>query len=176
MKINTNLSSLIVQSNLKASTNGLNTAIERMSTGFKINHAKDNAANYSINTMLSSKLSSYKIAQDNVYMGLDMVMTAMDSLDLISSHLSRMRDLAEQAANGTYGASSLQSIQSEINARSDEITRLVSNTEFNNVKLFDGEPERTGDFIQAVRPLTEDEAIAQGYTIITTADELQAMQ
>ncbi len=176
MKINTNLSSLIVQSNLKASTNGLNTAIERMSTGFKINHAKDNAANYSINTKLSSKLSSYKIAQDNVYMGLDMVMTAMDSLDLISSHLSRMRDLAEQAANGTYGASSLQSIQSEINARSDEITRLVSNTEFNNVKLFDGEPERTGDFIQAVRPLTEDEAIAQGYTIITTADELQAMQ
>ena len=176
MKINTNLSSLIVQSNLKASTYGLNTAIERMSTGFKINHAKDNAANYSINTMLSSKLSSYKIAQDNVYMGLDMVMTAMDSLDLISSHLSRMRDLAEQAANGTYGASSLQSIQSEINARSDEITRLVSNTEFNNVKLFDGEPERTGDFIQAVRPLTEDEAIAQGYTIITTADELQAMQ
>ena len=176
MKINTNLSSLIVQSGLKASTNGLNTAIERMSTGFKINHAKDNAANYSINTKLSSKLSSYKIAQDNVYMGLDMVMTAMDSLDLISSHLSRMRDLAEQAANGTYGASSLQSIQSEINARSDEITRLVSNTEFNNVKLFDGEPERTGDFIQAVRPLTEDEAIAQGYTIITTADELQAMQ
>ena len=176
MKINTNLSSLIVQSNLKASTNGLNTAIERMSTGFKINHAKDNAANYSINTKLSSKLSSYKVAQDNVYMGLDMVMTAMDSLDLISSHLSRMRDLAEQAANGTYGASSLQSIQSEINARSDEITRLVSNTEFNNVKLFDGEPERTGDFIQAVRPLTEDEAIAQGYTIITTADELQAMQ
>ena len=70
----------------------------------------------------------------------------------------------------------MQSIQSEINARSDEITRLVSNTEFNNVKLFDGEPERTGDFIQAVRPLTEDEAIAQGYTIITTADELQAMQ
>ena len=109
-------------------------------------------------------------------MGLDMVMTAMDSLDLISCHLSRMRDLAEQAANGTYDASSLQSIQSEIKARSDEITRLVSNTEFNNVKLFDGEPERTGDFIQAVRPLTEDEAIAQGYTIITTADELQAMQ
>ncbi len=176
MKINTNLSSLIVQSGLKASTNGLNTAIERMTTGFKINHAKDNAANYSINTKLSSKLSSYKIAQDNVYMGLDMVMTAMDSLDLISCHLSRMRDLAEQAANGTYDASSLQSIQSEINARSDEITRLVSNTEFNNVKLFDGEPERTGDFIQAVRPLTEDEAIAQGYTIITTADELQAMQ
>ena len=60
MKINTNLSSLIVQSGLKASTNGLNTAIERMSTGFKINHAKDNAANYSISTKLSSKISGYQ--------------------------------------------------------------------------------------------------------------------
>ena len=63
MKINTNLSSLIVQSSLKASTNGLNTAIERMTTGFKINHAKDNAANYSINTKLSSKISAYQVAE-----------------------------------------------------------------------------------------------------------------
>ena len=60
MKINTNLSSIIVQSGLKASTNGLHTAIERMSTGFKINHAKDNAANYSISTKLSSKISGYQ--------------------------------------------------------------------------------------------------------------------
>ncbi len=176
MKINTNLSCLIVQSNLKTSTNGLNIAIERMTTGFKINHAKDNAANYSINTNLSSKLSSYEVAQDNVSMGLDMVMTAMDSLELISSHLSRMRDLAELAANGTSGESSLQAIQSEINVRSDEINRLVTNTEFNNLNLFEGEPEEMGDFIARVDRLTEEEAIAQGYTIITTADELQAMQ
>ena len=176
MKINTNLSCLIVQSNLKTSTNGLNIAIERMTTGFKINHAKDNAANYSINTKLSSQLSSYEVAQDNVSMGLDMVMTAMDSLELISSHLSRMRDLAELAANGTSGESSLQAIQSEINVRSDEINRLVTNTEFNNLNLFEGEPEEMGDFIARVDRLTEDEAIAQGYTIITTADELQAMQ
>ena len=60
MKINTNLSSLIVQSSLKSSTNGLNTAIERMTTGFKINHAKDNAANYSINTKLSTKIKNLK--------------------------------------------------------------------------------------------------------------------
>jgi len=165
-----------VQSNLKTSTNGLNIAIERMTTGFKINHAKDNAANYSINTNLSSQLSSYEVAQDNVSMGLDMVMTAKDSLELISSHLSRMRDLAELAANGTSGEGSLQAIQSEINVRSDEINRLVTNTEFNNLNLFEGEPEEMGDFIARVDRLTEDEAIAQGYTIITTADELQAMQ
>ena len=176
LSINTNLGAFIVQSSLNVSTNGLNQAIERMSTGFKINHAKDNAANYSINTNLSSKLSSYEVAQDNVSMGLDMVMTAMDSLELISSHLSRMRDLAELAANGTSGESSLQAIQSEINVRSDEINRLVTNTEFNNLNLFEGEPEEMGDFIARVDRLTEEEAIAQGYTIITTADELQAMQ
>ena len=174
--VNTNLSRLIVQTNLKSSTKRLNIAIERMSTGFKINHAKDNAANYSINTNLSSQLSSYEVAQDNVSMGLDMVMTAMDSLELISSHLSRMRDLAELAANGTSGEGSLQAIHSEINVRSDEINRLVTNTEFNNLNLFEGEPEEMGDFIARVDRLTEDEAIAQGYTIITTADELQAMQ
>lgn len=60
MKINTNLSSLIVQSGLKTSTNGLNQAIERMTTGFKIKHAKDNAVNYSISTKLSSKISGYQ--------------------------------------------------------------------------------------------------------------------
>ena len=146
LSINTNLGAFIVQSSLNVSTNGLNQAIERMSTGFKINHAKDNAANYSINTNLSSKLSSYEVAQDNVSMGLDMVMTAMDSLELISSHLSRMRDLAELAANGTSGEGSLQAIQSEINVRSDEINRLVTNTEFNNLNFFEGEPGREGRF------------------------------
>ena len=60
LNINTNLSSLIVQSNLKLSTNGLNTAIERMTSGFKINHAKDNAADYSINTNLSTKIRAYQ--------------------------------------------------------------------------------------------------------------------
>ena len=134
LSINTNLGAFIVQSSLNVSTNGLNQAIERMSTGFKINHAKDNAANYSINTNLSSKLSSYEVAQDNVSMGLDMVMTAMDSLELISSHLSRMRDLAEQAANGTYGEDSLKAIQAEVNARLLECDRVIENHEYNGVK------------------------------------------
>ena len=176
MKINTNLSSLIVQSSLKASTNGLNTAIERMTTGFKINHAKDNAANYSINTKLSSKLSSYYVAQDNASMGLDMMTSAMDNLDLISSHLSRMRDLAEQAANGTYGEDSLKAIQSEINARLEECSRIIENSEYNGIKLFQGTEGLNGKFLEEIKPLTEQEAIAQGYTVIKTADELQAME
>ena len=175
--LNTNLGSMIVQSNLTSSTNALNTAIERMTTGFKINHAKDNAANYSISTNLASKLSSYSVAQDNVAMGLDMLTTAEDSLSLISDHLSRIRDLTEQAANGTYGADSLNAIQSEITARLAECDRIVSNTEYNGIKLFGegGSSTTGGEFIQQIDPLTEEEAIQQGYTIIKTADELQAI-
>ena len=177
MKINTNLSSLIVQSNLKASTNGLNTAIERMSTGFKINHAKDNAANYSINTKLSSKLSSYYAAQDNASMGLDMMTSAMENLDLISSHLSRIHNLAEQAANGTYSGESLRAIQSEVDGRLAEGQRIIQNSNYNGIQLFQTpEKESESKFIKEVVRLSEEEALAQGYTLIKTADELQAMQ
>ena len=177
MKINTNLSSLIVQSGLKASTNGLNTAIERMTTGFKINHAKDNAANYSINTKLSSKLSSYYAAQDNASMGLDMMTSAMENLDLISSHLSRIRNLAEQAANGTYSGESLRAIQSEVDGRLAEGQRIIQNSNYNGIQLFQApEKESESKFIKEVVRLSEEEALAQGYTLIKTADELQAMQ
>ena len=180
LTVKTNLSSLIVQSSLTQSTNGLNQAIERMTTGFKINGAKDNAAGYSINTSMTTKIGAYQVAEDNASMGLNLLMTASDSLSLINSHLSRIRDLAEQASNGTYGDDSLKAIQSEADARMSEINRIMSTTEYNGIKLF-GESGSvsagsTGAFIEEVTPLTEEEAIAQGYTIIKTADELQAMK
>ena len=127
LNINTNLSSLIVQSNLKTSTNQLNQAIERMTTGFKINHAKDNAANYSININLSTKISAYNIAEDNAMMGLDMVSTASSSLDGISNLLSRLRCLSIQAQNRTYGNSSLSALNSEAGALVSEISRIRTN-------------------------------------------------
>ena len=179
LTINSNLSSLIVQSNLKQSTFGLNQAIERMTTGFKINGAKDNAANYSISTQMSTKIGAYQVAEDNASMGLDLLTTAMDSLDTVSSNLSRIRDLAEQAANGTYGESSLKAIQLEINARLEECNRILETTEYNKIKLFQAEPpepEVGGSFIEEITPLSAEEAAAQGYILIRTADELQAMQ
>ena len=148
-----------------------------MSTGFKINHAKDNAANYSINTKLSSKLSSYYAAQDNASMGLDMMTSAMENLDLISSHLSRIRNLAEQAANGTYSGESLRAIQSEVDGRLAEGQRIIQNSNYNGIQLFQTpEKESESKFIKEVVRLSEEEALAQGYTLIKTADELQAMQ
>jgi len=176
VSINTNLSSLIVQQNLTNSTKALNQAIERLTTGYKINHASDNAANYSIANNMTSQLSSYEIAQDNVSMGMDMVQTAMDSMNLIQNHLSRIRDLAEQASNGTYGQDSINAINQEVQARLEEINRIVANTEFNDIQLLEGEKGEsnvTGYFLKPVNQLTEEEAIAQGYTVIKTKADLE---
>ncbi len=173
LTITTNHVSNIVQKNLACSTARLNSAIEKLTTGFKINHAGDNAAGYSISTQYSSKLSSYQIAQSNTAMGMDLLTTAEENLNLVTSHLSRMRDLAEQASNGIYGKDSLNAIQAEFNIRIDEIRRIISNAEYNGIKLFK-EPIITND--EEVAILTEEEALAQGYSIIKTADQLQAMK
>ena len=135
LTINTNISSLVAQSNLAKATSSLNTAIERMTTGYKINHAKDNAAGYSIAKNWQTQLSSLDVAADNAATGMDLLTTAEETYALLTSHLQRVRDLTEQAANGTYGSQSLKAIQSEIAARLNEINRLSSNSEFNGIKL-----------------------------------------
>ena len=130
LTINTNISSLIAQSNLNKATDALNLSIERMTTGFKINHAKDNAAGYSIANLWNTQLGSLDVASDNAATGLDMLTTTEESYALLTSHLQRVRDLTAQASNGTYGTASLKAIQSEIEARLLEITRIANNSEF----------------------------------------------
>ena len=148
LTINTNISSIIAQRSLNNATTNLNTSLERMSTGYKINHAKDNAAGYSIANMWETQLGSLDVAADNAATGSDMLTSAEQSYGLLSDHLQRIRDLTEQAANGTYASASLKAIQSEIEARLDEITRVALNAEFNGIKLMayqsDGVPSGVG--------------------------------
>ena len=148
LTINTNISSIIAQRSLNNATNSLNTSLERMSTGYKINHAKDNAAGYSISNMWKTQLGSLDVAADNAATGSDMLTSAEQSYGLIAEHLQRIRDLTEQAANGTYASASLKAIQSEIESRLDEVTRVASNAEFNGIKLMsyieDGKPTGVG--------------------------------
>lgn len=138
LTINTNMSSLIVQKNLSSATTSLNNAIERMTTGYKINHAKDNAAGFSIAHNWKTKLGSLDIASENASMGADMLKTAEENYSLITEHLQRVRDLTEQAANGTYGTDSLKAIASEMTARLNEIDRIAVNAEFNGISLMKG--------------------------------------
>ena len=136
LSINTNLSSLIAQRSMKQSTHSLNTAIERMTTGFKINHSKDNAANYSICTNMDTKIGALQVAEDNCAMGLDVLATANGTLDQISDKLQRLRNLAVQASNGTYGPSSIRAMSAEVNALIDEIERIYNSSEYGGVKYF----------------------------------------
>ncbi len=138
LTINTNISSMVAQQNLNKATGSLNQAIERMTTGYKINHAGDNAAGYSIARNWETQLGSLDIAADNAATGADMLMTLEDTYALVSTHMQRIRDLTEQAANGTYGKDSKVAIESEIKARLDEINRIAANCEFNGKKLMDG--------------------------------------
>ena len=135
LTINTNISSLIAQRSLNSATTSLNTAIERMTTGFKINHASDDAAGYSIANLWETQLGSLDVAADNAATGSDLLTTAEETYSLLVGHLQRVRDLTEQAANGTYGSASKKAIQSEISARLTEVNRISANAEFNGIKL-----------------------------------------
>jgi len=139
LTINTNISSIVAQRNLANATGSLNQAIERMTTGYKINHAGDNAAGYSIARNWETQLGSLDVAADNAAMGADMMSTLEDHYSLISNHLQRVRDLTEQAANGTYGTASLNAIKSEITARLEEVDRISKNCEYNGRHLMTGE-------------------------------------
>lgn len=136
--VNTNMSSLVSQRNLTNATNSLNTALQRMSTGFKVNKASDDAAGMFIATNLETQIRGSKVAQSNVAMGTNLLQIAEGDLGLMESNLLRMRDLSLQAANGVYSTESMRAMEDEIQYRAQEITRIASASQFNGLHLLDG--------------------------------------
>ncbi len=136
--VNTNMAALTAQNALNKSTNKMNTAMERMTTGYKINSSKDDAAGLAVSNKLEYKVSSLKVAQNNAQMGASMLDTMEGVMTTINDNLTRIRDLTEQAANGTYGSDALSAITTEVNARIAEIDRIANSAEFNGKKLLDG--------------------------------------
>ena len=134
--VNTNIPSLTAQKSLNNATSKMNTAMERMTTGLKINSSKDDAAGMAVANKLDYKISSLNVAQSNGQMGASMLDTAEGVLNVINDNLVRIRDLTEQAANGTYGTDAMTAIETEVQARMDEITRLAESSEFNGKILF----------------------------------------
>ena len=151
LTINTNISSIIAQRSLNNATTNLNTSLERMSTGYKINHAKDNAAGYSIASMWETQLGSLDVAADNAATGSDLLTTAEQSYSLVSDHLQRIRDLTEQAANGTYSADSLTAIRAEVEARLNEIDRVARTAEYNGMYLMTDGADNTTAIANDIR-------------------------
>ncbi|MDA8501610.1 FliC/FljB family flagellin [Citrobacter sp. Awk 2] len=133
--INTNSLSLLTQNNLNKSQSALGSAIERLSSGLRINSAKDDAAGQAIANRFTSNIKGLTQASRNANDGISVAQTAEGALSEINNNLQRVRELSVQAANGSNSDSDLSSIQDEINQRLQEIDRVSQQTDFNGKKV-----------------------------------------
>ncbi|MGE8451908.1 MAG: FliC/FljB family flagellin [Pseudomonadales bacterium] len=133
--INTNYLSLVAQNNLNKSQSSLGSAIERLSSGLRINSAKDDAAGQAIANRFTANINGLTQAARNANDGISIAQTTEGALNEINNNLQRIRQLTTQAVNGTNSDSDLKSIQDEINQRLGEIDRVSGQTQFNGVKV-----------------------------------------
>ncbi len=138
LTINTNIASLNAQRNLGKSQNDLNTAMERLSSGLRINSAKDDAAGLAISDRMTSQIKGLNQAARNANDGISMAQTTEGALQETTNILQRIRELAIQSANDTNSAPDRSSLQDEVNQLKQEITRIANTTKFNDRALLDG--------------------------------------
>ncbi|MEZ5509220.1 MAG: flagellin [Gammaproteobacteria bacterium] len=136
--INTNVSSLNAQRNLNKSQGALQTSLQRLSSGLRINSAKDDAAGLAISNRFTTQIRGLNVATRNANDGISFAQTTESALDEITTALQRIRDLAVQSANDTNSASDRQSLQSEVDQLVSEIDRIAGTTTFNGAKVANG--------------------------------------
>jgi len=136
--INTNVASLNAQRNLSSSSAGLTTSLQRLSSGLRINSAKDDAAGMAISERMTAQIRGSNQAARNANDGISLAQTAEGDLGSISNNLQRMRELSVQAANASNSDSDRAALQTEVSALKSEIDRVAKNSTFNGVKLLDG--------------------------------------
>ena len=136
--INTNVKSMYAQDSLTINGRALATAMERLSTGKRINSAKDDAAGLSISNRMDSQIRGLNMAVKNANDGISLMQTAEGALDEVTNSLQRMRELAVQAANGTNTAQDRAALDAEVQQLKSEIDRTAKTTQFNSINLLDG--------------------------------------
>jgi len=136
--INTNISALAAQGSLSNVQKKQQTAMERLSTGLRINSAADDAAGLAITNRMTSQIRGYAVAIRNSNDGISMAQTTEGALGNIGDMLQRMRELAVQSANGSNSAENRQAIQAEVSQLKDQINNIAKQTNFNDIKLLDG--------------------------------------
>ena len=136
--INTNMASLNAQRNLNTSQSALNTSIQRLSSGLRINSAKDDAAGLAISERMTAQIRGLNQATRNANDGISLSQTAEGALGEAGNILQRIRELAVQSANATNSASDRAALQSEVSQLTSELDRIATTTEFNGTKLLDG--------------------------------------
>ncbi|SAF43944.1 flagellin [Enterobacter roggenkampii] len=125
----------MTQNNLSKSQSSLGTAIERLSSGLRINSAKDDAAGQAIANRFTSNINGLTVAARNANDGISLAQTAEGALSEINNNLQRIRDLTVQAQNSSNSASDIDSIQAEVNQRMEEVNRVTTQTDFNGIKV-----------------------------------------
>ena len=138
LTVNTNVSSLNAQRNLTKSGEGLATSMERLSSGMRINSAKDDAAGLQISNRLTSQINGLAVAQRNANDGISMAQTAEGAMQASTDILQRMRELALQSANGSNSDKDRDALQKEVVQLKTELTRIAETTSFGGQKLLDG--------------------------------------
>ena len=138
LTVNTNVASLNAQRNLGSSSSSLATSLERLSSGSRINSAKDDAAGLQISNRLTSQARGLAVAVRNANDGISIAQTAEGAMQESTNILQRMRDLALQAANGSNGESERNALQSEVSQLQQELTRIGDTTRFGSQKILDG--------------------------------------
>src|SRR5262245_58135536 len=136
--INTNIASLNAQRNLSASQSNLNTAIQRLSTGLRVNSAKDDAAGLAIAERMNAQVKGLNVAARNANDGVSLAQTAEGSLGKVGDMVQRIRELAVQSSNVTNSTDDRAALQAEVKQLTEEIDRVASTTNFNGTKLLDG--------------------------------------
>lgn len=138
LTVSTNAASLNSQRNLSKSSSALQTSMQRLSSGMRINSAKDDAAGMQISNRLTSQVNGLGVAQRNANDGISMAQTAEGAMQESSNILQRMRDLALQSSNGSNSDADRKAIQKEVSALQTELTRIAETTSFGDTQLLDG--------------------------------------
>ena len=138
LTINTNIMSLNAQRNLSTSQTKLSSAIERLSSGNRINSAKDDAAGLAISTRFTTQINGLDQATRNTNDGISLSQTTESALDEVTNNLQRIRELAVQSTNASNSASDRQALDAEVQQRLSEVTRIATQTNFNGMKVLDG--------------------------------------
>lgn len=136
--VNTNVTALNAQRNLNKTNNALNVSIQRLSTGSRINSAKDDAAGLQISNRLTSQINGLDVAAKNANDGISIAQTAEGAMQESTNIMATMREKALQSANGTNSAEDREAIQKEVSALSTELDRIANTTSFGGQKLLDG--------------------------------------
>ncbi|MCQ4299524.1 flagellin domain-containing protein [Pseudomonas songnenensis] len=138
LTVNTNVASLNTQRNLNTSSRALDTSLQRLSTGSRINSAKDDAAGLQISNRLTSQINGLNVAARNANDGISMAQVTEGALQQSTNILQRMRELSLQSANGSNSAEDRASLQLEVVQLQEELTRIAETTSFGTQKLLDG--------------------------------------